>query len=54
MQTEQYQEYIRSEEWKSKAAERIALDQMCVMSLMNGWGMKIFIQTYVLCAVVVM
>ena len=31
MQTEQYREYIRSEEWKSKAAERIALDQMCVM-----------------------
>ena len=31
MQTQEYKDYMRSNEWKVKKRERIAIDQGCVM-----------------------
>ena len=33
MQTEFYKNYMQSEQWQQKKAERISIDQMCVMCL---------------------
>ena len=31
MQTQQYKDYMRSDEWEAKKQERIAIDKGCVM-----------------------
>lgn len=31
MQTQQYKDYMKSEEWEQKKQERIAIDKGCVM-----------------------
>ena len=66
MQTQEYKDYMRSDEWEAKKQERIAIDggcvmcgrpiealkkSMCIVWPMQDQVMRMYLQAFVLCAV---